>query len=155
MINRCDSREPTFRDRADRNCFIETLGEAGSQAECFGHRDKASKRVGEKVSPPRSLFHGLMCRIMDATEAGRHRSATIFFRACFTSTMPLQMPRRSRSGCPERLCDSMVNQRHDGVPPHQYYFFFALGAAALRFSSIAAWAAARRATGTRKGEQLT
>ncbi|GDY22239.1 hypothetical protein LBMAG56_35860 [Verrucomicrobiota bacterium] len=35
------------------------------------------------------------------------------------------------------------------------YFFFALGAAALRFSSIAACAAARRATGTRKGEQLT
>ena len=32
------------------------------------------------------------------------------------------------------------------------YFFFA---AALRFSSIAAWAAARRATGTRYGEQLT
>ena len=28
-------------------------------------------------------------------------------------------------------------------------------AAALRFSSIAAWAAARRATGTRYGEQLT
>lgn len=28
-------------------------------------------------------------------------------------------------------------------------------AAAKRFSSIAAWAAARRATGTRKGEQLT
>ena len=37
------------------------------------------------------------------------------------------------------------------------YFFFAFtfGAAALRFSSIAAWAAARRATGTRYGEQLT
>jgi hypothetical protein len=30
------------------------------------------------------------------------------------------------------------------------YFFFA-----LRFSSMAAWAAARRATGTRYGEQLT
>lgn len=36
------------------------------------------------------------------------------------------------------------------------YFFLALAAAAaLRFSSIAAWAAARRATGTRNGEQLT
>ena len=38
------------------------------------------------------------------------------------------------------------------------YFFLALAAglaAALRFSSIAAWAAARRATGTRYGEQLT
>mgnify|MGYP003341221800 CR=1 FL=1 len=32
------------------------------------------------------------------------------------------------------------------------YFFFA---AALRFSSIAACAAARRATGTRNGEQIT
>lgn len=38
------------------------------------------------------------------------------------------------------------------VPPD--YFFFA-PALALRFSSIAACAAARRATGTRKGEQLT
>ena len=40
------------------------------------------------------------------------------------------------------------------------YFFLALAAgfaaeAALRFSSIAACAAARRATGTRNGEQLT
>jgi hypothetical protein len=41
------------------------------------------------------------------------------------------------------------------------YFFLAAflaglaAAAALRFSSIAAWAAARRATGTRYGEQLT
>ena len=33
------------------------------------------------------------------------------------------------------------------------YFFFAVFA--LRFSSMAAWAAARRATGTRYGEQLT
>ena len=33
------------------------------------------------------------------------------------------------------------------------YFFFAIFA--LRFSSMAAWAAARRATGTRNGEQLT
>ena len=38
------------------------------------------------------------------------------------------------------------------------YFFFAglaFDFAAARFSSIAAWAAARRATGTRYGEQLT
>ena len=33
------------------------------------------------------------------------------------------------------------------------YFFFAT--LAWRFSSIAAWAAAKRATGTRYGEQLT
>ena len=36
------------------------------------------------------------------------------------------------------------------VSVRETYFFFA-----ARFSSIAAWAAARRATGTRKGEQLT
>ena len=39
--------------------------------------------------------------------------------------------------------------RHGGRHAVPYFFF------ALRFSSIAAWAAARRATGTRYGEQLT
>lgn len=47
--------------------------------------------------------------------------------------------------------------------PEAAYFFFALRAGffafppalVARFSSIAAWAAARRATGTRYGEQLT
>ena len=46
---------------------------------------------------------------------------------------------------PGRLCDFCELSEVRG------YFFFALA----RFSSIAAWAAARRATGTRKGEQLT
>jgi hypothetical protein len=62
---------------------------------------------------------------------------------------------KSRSGFPERLGD--FGSELDGVslaPPS--YFFFALPAGlALRFSSMAAWAAARRATGTRYGEQLT
>ena len=39
--------------------------------------------------------------------------------------------------------------RHKVSLRRQTYFFFAFGAAALRFSSMAAWAAARRATGTR------
>ena len=46
----------------------------------------------------------------------------------------------------------MIQGSTESRPP--LYFFFA-GLAALRFSSIAACAAARRATGTRNGEQLT
>ncbi len=38
------------------------------------------------------------------------------------------------------------------TPGLRFYFFDVF---TLRFSSMAAWAAARRATGTRKGEQLT
>jgi hypothetical protein len=61
---------------------------------------------------------------------------------------------------PPRLPGAAFGFRGSAEGPASPHFFFAtfLAGAALaaaRFSSIAAWAAARRATGTRYGEQLT
>lgn len=73
---------------------------------------------------------------------------TIFIHVCsYTNRGKRQKSRPNFSG---RLC-------RKGLTLLNYFFLAALAglAALLSSSSNAAWAAARRATGTRNGEQLT
>ena len=80
-----------------------------------------------------------------------------FCSVCKTWPLPSGQPPEDSPAPKDSTNRKAVPQVRDGLVLSTGWsadhFFFE--AAALRFSSIAAWAAARRATGTRNGEQLT